>query len=255
MIRARETQSAASWFTQTVGSSSHMVKYAGLQVGLDGSWTKTAGSYAGVVGTQEAWNYMGGKWEDLLEEYGIESLRTTEAMNFKGQFRNKYTEWEAKGDPRKIRDECLLRFARLKKQCELHAVGCSVAVRGLGDRTLTQKKQELFQRVVHELIQSGDQKSKFIIISDQEEDLEDRARKWIARLKLQDSAFARIVGLCFVDDKYVNNVQLADMVAYVLRDDLERSIYRPNDPPTELYNLLIGSSPVVDGLMVDGRVL
>lgn len=239
------TDDGASAIHQWLGTLLRGTDEDVIQVALDGS-TSTAGymSYAGVFAGERTWVAFSELWSRKLKAHDLEYLRMTDAMGFHGVFGRKRTEWAADAEQR--RDEVLADFASVFRELDLRATGFAISVEGLAEEKLVWRKRELFQKVVQEFLGKLPQASKSIIglICDTEQDAADYFRKWLNNLQQRDETSRRIALLCFGNSKLIHALQLADMMAYLLREEAERFELRPEQA---VNPLLSGMAPIVIG--------
>jgi hypothetical protein len=82
---------------------------------------------------------------------------------------------------------------------------------------------------------------------DIEQDVEHSYRSRIDSLRQDDYvAWAKIVGVCFYDDKAAHAIQAADMVAWLVRQHVEHYVAGTTEE-NALYTLLIGGSKIDEG--------
>lgn len=220
-----------------------------IQIALDGSASLSGYySYAGIVGSQGDWVALSRLWEAKLKRHDIPYLRMTEAMGFHQSFLKKRDEWGA--DATKRRDDLLMEFALLGRDLNFRTTGFAVHALGLADDKLVLRKRELFQEVVHDIVDGArraEMKGSLALMCDTEQDAADYFRKWLNHLQQRDEMSRRIAVLCFANSRVVTPLQLADMTAYLLREEAERGEMTPDAPANPLLSILVDPSMVTSG--------
>lgn len=198
-------------------------------------------SYAGVAGIAPSWEVFDYAWVEVLQEYGLPYLHTVQAMNWRGPFAAKVGEW---GDQRlEKRDGLLLKCASVIVDSHLQSIGFASDVRNFKANSVVGKKKELFDTVLGSII--GWLKPSFVmtIFCDDEQDTAEEYYKLLNRYRRAHQGVAdKIAGICFHDDKVFPPLQAADLVAWTLREELERSVVSPEKPQSERYRILIGEN-------------
>lgn len=216
--------------------------------------------YAGAVSTQIQWAAFNEAWETLLVKHDLAYFKMAEAMTFYGEFAPKVKDWGSERDAR--RDALLLELATLKTRYDLRTTGCGLVVGADGggpfstkDHTL-EKKKLLFQQAIIALLQGVPPHYNVMLLCDAEPDAESAYRNWISGLMRTDSEkVARIIGLGFFDDKYAQPIQFADMVAWVVRQEITRRLQDPDATPNALYQALLpGSNTTFEPIMANGQL-
>ena len=212
-----------------------------VQLALDGSWDGAdARCFAsgGVVGLQSHWMALGQSWEDILRPYGITSFHMVEAMNFRGQFERLGREW---GELRIAkRDQLLNDLVAVAEQTKFSALGLGADIRLFGEQKNAVKKREIFQAVILDALESLHPNYRLGILCDREQDAH---LSWLENFMSRHTKHReRIWALCFVDDRYVPAVQVADLWTYLLREDSERNIFNPTEPENPLFTRLAATA-------------
>lgn len=204
--------------------------------------------YAGAVSTQAQWGAFAESWEHLLERHDLAYFKMAEAMTFYGEFLPKNAEWGTLRDAR--RDALLQQFANLKTRYDLRVTGCGFATASSDNAFYTreniiEKKKMVFRAAILGLLKHIPPEYSVLLICDIEKDVEDAFRGWIDGLiRTESEKVARIIGIGFHDDLFSANIQFADMVAWVLRQEIERQARRQEDQVNPLYSLLLDGSDV-----------
>jgi len=232
------------------------------EIAFDGSGTigqHLAIAYAGVMATHIQWGALSEAWSSLLKEHDLKYFKMAEAETFYGEFQRKYTEW---GDKRnEIKDALLLELATLAKRYDFRIAGCAGGMRHFsGDEKTAKKKLKLFQGAILALLTGtpftdSTLEHRVMLISDIEQDVEHDYRRWIDSLRKEDyKSASRIMGIAFMDDKFVQALQLADMVAFLARQEAERFIMgNPDSEVNPLYTLLMLGSNVTAGPIAEDK--
>jgi hypothetical protein len=219
-----------------------------ITVAFDGSGniaSDTSVSYAGAAASNTQWAAFAEAWDELLEKYDLAYFKMAEAATFYGEFQPKYDLW---GQDREARlNDTLLEFAGLAHRYAMRVGGSAFVVGNTGvspfnpSDSMASKKKELFQDAILELLRSAPSDYSILLLCDVEKDVEDIYRGWIDGLtRTHSDKVARIMGIAFLDDLFTPSIQFADMVAWVLRKEVERKFFRPEDPVSPLYALLAG---------------
>jgi hypothetical protein len=202
------------------------------QVFLDGSWPGDGSgcmAFGALAARQDPLIEFHLRWSALLDEYGLPALHMTELMSFRGPFNALAAEW---GDDRDAKRNALLsRFADVLCGSPQWAPSCMVAdIETFSAKTRQAKKVELFQSLVRRILLHAPAGDTIFLLCDEEQDVDRDYLGWLRNLKLQDSKIRRqVVGISFVDDEVVLPIQAADMIAWVVRDERERQLYRPSE--------------------------
>lgn len=219
-------------------------KYKGLyEVVFDGSGNidqDRSVVYAGAVSTVIQWRALSEAWEDILAKNDLAYFKMAEANTLYGEFLNKPTE---------ARDRIVVELARLRSRYSLGVVGAGyvigtdkVAPFKPGESAADRKKQ-VFQGAVVAALRRIPPDYAIQVVCDVEKDIEERVRGWIDGVtKTESEKVGRVVGLSFLDDKYHQPVQFADMAAWVARTEIERAVHSPNQPPNPLYEMIFGNA-------------
>jgi hypothetical protein len=205
-------------------------------VAFDGSGTQGQHwviSYAGFIGTPVQWGALGEAWQDKLDQFGLKFFKMAQAATCYGEFQGK----EA------IRDEAVWAFANLARRYELPVVGCAGGDANFEGMTQAQAKKQLFQGALYSIVNEIDPKHTVMLLCDREQDVEDSYCSWVDSLMDKRRDTARIVGLCFMDDKHFKQLQLADMIAFLVRQEGERVVEgRPDSEINPLYTFLMNGT-------------
>ena len=98
------------------------------------------------------------------------------------------------------------------------------------------RKMVVFKQLIQDLLEHAPQGIRFQLLCDDEQDLAPEVYKFYTRTKVQDSeARERLIGVAFMDDRYLPQVQLADMCAYFGRVETRSSVSTTNRTPTSGY--------------------
>jgi hypothetical protein len=216
-----------------------------LQFAIDGSGTigqHVAVSYGGVVASQANWSAFTEAWRKVLEHYELPHFKMAEAMSWYGPFAAKYSEWGERRDVR--RDALLDELVRIVIKYEFKPAGMFSDVRLLAhEDDIRSKKVALFSAAVRVVIDALPKGHLLTIVSDIELDIEARVRA-IVQSMCKATTAGPIVGVCFVDDRIFPAVQLADMIAWLLRERGERIIRRGDESLHPLLDKLKQDSGV-----------
>jgi hypothetical protein len=227
------------------------------QVSFDGSGTfgtHKAAAYAGIVGTERQMAALAEAWAALLKKHGLRYFKMAEAWKYYGEFQPKFAEW-GQAQAEQNRDNLLLEFATLVKRYDLRVAGCVAGFVNFSDLSAaTDKKKRLFQGAVLGLLKWIPEDARVVLMCDIEQDVGHDFQRWIDSLRHKDDAASRITGLCFLDDKTECSIQVADMFAYLARQDAERFIDgRPETEVNPLYKLLLSKSGVTVDVLQEGQ--
>ena len=208
------------------------ISVAFFQVALDGSGTlgqHSAIAYGGFIAERKQWSALTDPWVGILERHGLSYFKMAEAMKWHGEFKHKYSEW---GDERENRRDGLIDdLASLAVRYEFKPAGMFADARLLGEQgRVTDKKVELFKRTIRSLLTHVPDGQNVTLICDEELDIEFTIRKWVKSLRRdKGDNIAPIVGICYMDDRVFPAIQLADMLAWLLRERGERLIKTGDD--------------------------
>jgi hypothetical protein len=144
----------------------------------------------------------------------------------------------------------LAQFGNLRQRYALGITGCGYITRTTGGpspfaptSSIAEQKKKQFQKTILGLLRMIPADYAVQLACDVEKDVEEHYRGWIEGVIRSDSdKVARIVGISFFDDKFVPAIQFADMAAWVIRQELERLMLRPEQPMNPLFLLLLGHS-------------
>jgi hypothetical protein len=215
------------------------------QVVFDGSGTidqDRATVYAGATSSIRQWAAFAEVWDNLLVKHDLAYVKFSEADTFYGEFLPKASEWGT--DREKRRDALLLEFVSLRSRYALSTTGCGVVLGTEGTTPFTaqaavSKKKELFQCAILALLRGIPKDFGVQVVCDVEKDAEDHYRGWIESLmRVESDKVARIVVISFADDKVFQPVQFADLIAGITRKELERRMRRPDQPVSQLYEMI-----------------
>lgn len=241
-------------------------KFKGVyQVVFDGSGTigqDRAIVYAGATSTLTQWNAFNEVWESLLIKHDLAYLKFAEANTFYGEFLPKVATWGAEKEIQ--RDALLSEFANLRERYGLATTGCGVVIGTdradpFAAQSVADKKKEQFQCAILALLRVVPADYAVTILCDVEKDVEERYRGWIESLRrVESDKVARIMAISFADDKFSAPIQFADLLAGVVRKELERRVYQPHTATNPLYNVLVGGAvvtfdPIERGGLLSGR--
>lgn len=187
--------------------------------------------YAAVYAYDRIWGPFCKEWWRVLESHGLDYFRTTEAMNFSGHFGDAARRWE--GDREERRDQLLLTLVGLQKEHNINGV-----IRVDDNRFLNEKaekvagrKMVVFKKLIHDLLRDAPPDVRFQLLCDDEQDLAPEVYRFYTRTKVQGSeARDRLIGVAFMDDRFLPQVQLADLCAYFGRVETDRQFRRQHEP-------------------------
>ena len=211
-----------------------------VQFALDGSVSHPEQiiAYAGVGADSRVWPMLSESWSEILERHGLRSFHMVEAMNFRGAFVDKGREW---GSERELRRDALVKeLAQAITQSQFHFVGWMAEIPLLAsDSTRAEKKAEVFRLLVRQLLglnfDNFQNPPSFALICDREQDLAKPVLGWVDRLCVESpEARERLAGVCFMNNRMVPPLQAADLCVYLFREEGERILERPDDPPNPL---------------------
>lgn len=199
-----------------------------IQVALDGSWAKPKapggiGAYAGVAAPSASWTRFVEEWQAELAGTGLSYFRTTEAMNWCGQFKAKYQEW---GDSRELqREQFVLKLISVIRRNEFRVVGAASQIERFSEKARVQRKLKLFHLVIRDLLRQCPPGFPVSFICDQEQDLSSDCMRWLHKFQdLYPDTRNQIAGLCYMKTEHVVPLQASDLVAYLMRQDAQRDI-------------------------------
>jgi hypothetical protein len=225
-----------------------------IHVFLDGSVKGNYFSYAGVFGDESAIQAFAHLWKLCLSKHGLSYFRATEAMTLNGEFAKKRNEWGG-GEADEKRDRVTAEFASFYGLVGLGASSFGVSVSGLAEKQQALRKRELFQQVVGQLLQHIDRKyERIALVCDTEQDAADYFRKWLDNLQQRDEESKRIVLLAFARSVAFYPLQLADLMAYLMREEVERKNERPNDPIDPLWTHFGGPEHFLREFRLNGKL-
>lgn len=224
-----------------------------LQVSFDGSWKGEYAAYAGIAGGNVAVDDFNARWMHVRMVHLLPYLRMTEAMNWGGAWRPRHETWGADRDRK--RAIALGEFVGAAKASRVKAIGCATNVAHLEGNTPAIKKKLLFQRAVTDLLACVPAPHQIALVCDTEHDAADEFRRWLVNLQTKNQDARRIVGLCLMDDKAVQILQIADMAAYLFREEIERQETQPRTSANPLFHTLVGNCRVDTAHVLLGRFL
>jgi hypothetical protein len=212
-----------------------------VQVGLDGSWGERAPrvlSYGGVAGNQNEWTALDPLWLEVLRTHGLTEFHMVDAMNF----RNAFQPW---GEDRFQRRDALLQsLVDVIKTSGLKAVVTAAEEGLLSNKAKAKKKREVFEDVVRQLVKVLPQADvMFAFLCDREQDLSREVLVWLEKLQIKDpSIVSRIAGVCYMKRQTVLQLQAADLIAYLYREEVERHRHEPHKERNPLLERLSGDT-------------
>ena len=230
-----------------------------IQVALDGSGSVDRSryvAYGGIAGSGATWGALHETWVEILNRHGLDYLRMTEAMNWaEPWWSEKAREWGSDRVAR--RDAILAECVAAAQRHRLFAVGIGADVRHLRrPEQLVAKKRTLFQAVLLDLLKQLKPEHTLALMCDDEQDAAMEFYGFVnSTRKSYPDLGSKIAGICFLDDRQVTQLQLADMVAWLLRTDTERAAERPTEPRSELLVTLGQRSTLKTAFTVEGNLI
>lgn len=200
-------------------------------------------SSAGYLGEAEDVHRFAEQWNLLLKKHAIGWLSMKESKAFEGPFAAKRQEWKT-DDPRELQEKLWLLwadFANLIKHSQIVGFGYAVPSEWIRDRQVQKSELFLFTRVLQLIIQVTPPDAALMIMSDFEESFGEQLFTFFRKLRLDPKtreAANRIKSICVGDDKAIQMLQAADMLAYALN---ARVLYPAE--PNPIYDLLSKNTP------------
>jgi hypothetical protein len=191
-----------------------------VQVALDGSYGKDpnerAFSYAGWFGYEDAWKVLATGWQRLLAQYQIEHFRSNEL--------NQREDW------RLIRES----FGTTALDAGLHVVCAVPSEHLLRVKSEAARKMKVFRHVLSQLLRAAPADVDFALLCDREQDLAKQVAAWVEALRHKDimagnpDVYNRIVGICYFNSRKMLQVQAADLIANLAREQAEHLLREPS---------------------------
>jgi hypothetical protein len=204
-----------SWF-----GVSNNVDWPVIQVALDGSYgvgpAERMFSYGGWFGYEDAWRALDPAWNRLNAAYGVSYFRSNELRG--------------RSDWAEMREH----FGATALRVGLHAVVAVPSESLLRAGTDAARKRMVFQHVVRQLFDKAPLNTNFAFVCDREQDLAREINGWIDSLKRPDeiagrsSPYDRISAVCWLNSKRMIQVQAADLLANLARQQAEAIRSDPN---------------------------
>jgi Protein of unknown function (DUF3800) len=184
-------------------------------------------AYGGAVATSVQWSAVTEEWRGVLERHGLQYFKMAEAMTWFGEFQKKHSEWGPERDAK--REALLSELVDVAVRHRVPATGMWTDSRVLNHDRNGEKKLELFKSAALVLLEAVPAGNYVTLMCDEEIEIERGVRAWIRSMrKAHGSVLAPITGVCFMDDRVIPVVQLADMIAWLFRQYGEQVIATDN---------------------------
>jgi hypothetical protein len=217
-------------------------------------------SFGGFVSTAEHWEHFAKEWSALLDKLDFPYLHTSEFVGLDGVYAKHRNKIKAEDI-----EPILSRFAEIIQKYVNHGYGVGVDTkhyRSMSQAFRAKVKNPQFIAfklamnmvtsqvdVVQGLFPAYNWKAG--IICDQDSSTSDHCLKWFTKFRTFDAKARRLInGICFADSTGIPPVQAADLLAFVLRGEVERRRTKSQARPTMLCQRLMTRRDVTTGKLI-----
>jgi hypothetical protein len=214
--------------------------------------------FGGVVSFAEHFNDFGIEWRRLLRLNGLKSLHATEAFKHRRPLSKKN---QNTGLNKRIND--LLPFVSCIRKYLLAVVGIAVDVRGFKELPShffqfygNDPIYMAFARMALQVMEFAPDSDQISMIVDEDEETTLPFYRLYKRVKkVWPGARNKLVGLSFVDDKYLFALQASDLVAGLIRREMAWKVAKEKNQYRKLFRALIKSPEKHERLWFAGVAL
>jgi hypothetical protein len=191
-------------------------------------------TFCGFVGTGEEWRGLHEAWQSPLIKWEVPPIhmRKIARADEHEEWRKVKARWKNQEEWIQKRDEMLMEFATAASKFPIVCAGGDVDCKAFTETPLPKLKSKisdphfwLFQWTVETVLRrvsyGGPDEGLLGILVDDDEEKAIPCYRLLMQLKKQNTkAGKRVSGICFIDDEHYPGAQLADMLAYEVRDYL-----------------------------------
>ncbi len=222
-----------------------------------GKWAdKDTISFCGWISGAMQWEAFAKEWSELLEELGLPSLHTADLVHPGRRAERGWNFRQEEIDP------ILLRFAAIIRKHANSGLGIGIDTKHF--RTMKQSFRAkvknphfiAFKFLMNTVLREVQAVQRIIsahdwrcgIICDQDPGTSEHCLKHFNKLRLFDPVARKLLnGICFADAVGAIPLQAADLLAYVLRTELERRRTKSSSPASLLFQDLSFRPDITSG--------